>query len=148
MCLAKHDTLYHCSIQWLWTLQYITLLKWGCQLLGLFFSFNITFLWLQHACWMFTACQFVFSYITKRRTMFTILKFSHQHVHMLNKTSRFKTKLIGNNAEASRVNCNTLWCLSLTFSHSRQQTSLLQITAQPILGRGASTLCYVLVNIK
>ena len=34
---------------------------------------------------------------------------------------QFKKKLIGNIAEASRVNRNTLWCL--TFPHSRQHTS-------------------------
>ena len=51
-----------------------SLLRGGCQLLGLIFSFNITFLWLQHACWMFTACHFVISYFIKLGTMFAIWK--------------------------------------------------------------------------
>ena len=34
-------------------------------------------------------------------------RFCLQHIQMVTKTSKFKTKLIGNNAEASRVNCNT-----------------------------------------
>ena len=35
-------------------------------------------------------------------------RFQLQHVHDVNKTISFKRKLIGNNAEASRVNRNTL----------------------------------------
>ena len=35
-------------------------------------------------------------------------RFCLQHVQMVNKTSRFKTKLIGNNAKGSRVNYNTI----------------------------------------
>ena len=46
-------------------------------------------------------------------------RFYPQQIQMVNKTSS-KTKLIGSNAEACRVNCNTLWCF--TFPHSRQQT--------------------------
>jgi len=48
-------------------------------------------------------------------------RFHQQHLLMVNNTSLFKTGLIGKNAEASRVNHNTLRCL--TFSRSRQQTS-------------------------
>ena len=40
---------------------------------------------------------------------------------MVNKTSSFKTKLIGNVAKVSRVNHSTLLCL--TFPHSGLQTS-------------------------
>ena len=35
-------------------------------------------------------------------------RFHLQHVQMVNKTSSFKTKFIGYNAEVSRVNQNTL----------------------------------------
>ena len=35
-------------------------------------------------------------------------RFRIQHVQMVNKASSFKTKLIGNNITASRVNCNTV----------------------------------------
>ena len=38
-----------------------------------------------------------------------------------NKTSYIKITMGGNNAEASRFNHNTLWCL--TFPRSKQQTS-------------------------
>ena len=47
-------------------------------------------------------------------------RFRQQHIQMVNKTSSFKTKVIGNNALASRVNRNTLW--RLTFPRSNQQT--------------------------
>ena len=70
-------------------------------------------------------------------------RFRLQHVQMVNKTSSFKTKCIGNNAEASRVNRNTLWCL--TVQRSTQQADIpLQIIALPIIGRGADTLFFVL----
>jgi len=36
-------------------------------------------------------------------------RFCLQHVQMIKKISRFKTKFIGNDAEASRVNRNTLY---------------------------------------
>ena len=48
-------------------------------------------------------------------------RFHLQYVANVNKTSSFKTNLIGNNADATKVNHNTLWYL--TFPHSRQQTS-------------------------
>ena len=35
-------------------------------------------------------------------------RFRLQHVQIVNKTSSFKTKLIGNNAGASRINRSTL----------------------------------------
>ena len=35
-------------------------------------------------------------------------RFRLQHIQVVNKTSSFKTKLIGNNAEASRIDCNIL----------------------------------------
>ena len=38
---------------------------------------------------------------------------------MVNKTSNFKTKLTGNNSEMSRINCNTLRCLSFPCLDSR-----------------------------
>jgi len=37
--------------------------------------------------------------------------FRLQHDRFVNKTSSFKTTLIGNNAEANRVSRSTLWCL-------------------------------------
>ena len=49
--------------------------------------------------------------------LFTLLSSKHcsqfeqfhlQHVQMVDKISSFKTKLIDNNPEVSRVNCNTL----------------------------------------
>ena len=43
-----------------------------------------------------------------------------QHIQMVNKVSSFKTKLTGNNAEVSSVNCKTLWCS--TFPYRREQT--------------------------
>jgi len=39
-------------------------------------------------------------------------RFRLQRVQMVNKTSSFEIKLIGNNAESSKVNRNTLWCLT------------------------------------
>ena len=47
-------------------------------------------------------------------------RFRLQHVQ-INKSSSFKTKLIGNNAEVGRVNHSTLSCLN--FQCSKQQTS-------------------------
>ena len=85
-----------------------------------FFPFNITFLWLPHACWRFTACQFVSSYVIKLGTMFAIWKSPPATCSNSKQASSFKTELIGNNAEVSRVNHNILWCL--TFPRSRQQT--------------------------
>ena len=73
--------------------------------------------WLQHACWRFTACQFVFSYFTKHSEQFK--RFCLQHIWMVNKTSSFKTKLIGNNAKVSWFNHTTLWCLTFPRSHSK-----------------------------
>jgi len=35
-------------------------------------------------------------------------RFHPQHIQMVKKTNCFKTKVIGNNAMASRVNCNIL----------------------------------------
>ena len=41
----------------------------------IFYLINITFLWLQHACWRFTACQFVLSFFIKLGKTFAIEKF-------------------------------------------------------------------------
>ena len=90
-------------------------LKQGCQLLCLIISFNIMFLWLQYARWKFIACQFVFSNFIKSLeqclqferfqlgTMFAVWKIPPAICSMVNRTSNFRTKLTGNNAEASRV---------------------------------------------
>ena len=85
------------------------------QLLSFICSFDIMFLY-----WKFTICQFVFSYFIKLGTMFTIWKIppatrsnGKQNIQFQNKSA--------NNAKVSRVNRNTLCCL--TFPRSRQQTS-------------------------
>ena len=49
----------------------------------------------MHACWRFTACQFVFSYFIKLGIIFAITKILPIHDQMVNKTSSLK-KLIGN----------------------------------------------------
>jgi len=41
--------------------------------------FYITFLWLQRACWRFTACQFVFIYFIKCGTMWKIPPVTHSN---------------------------------------------------------------------
>ena len=66
-----------------------------------------------------TTCQFEFSYFIKLGTMFAIWKIPLATDPMVNKTSSFKNKLINNNAEASRVNRNNLWCLIFPFIDSR-----------------------------
>ena len=53
-------------------------------------------------------------------------RFRLQHVQMVNKTSTFKTKLIGNNAETSRVNHYALWFLTFPRSTSRHKSMLVQ----------------------
>ena len=58
---------------------FIWFLKRVWQHIGFIFSFNITSLWLQHACWRFTACQLVLSYFTKLGTMFTKHQISIQN---------------------------------------------------------------------
>ena len=51
-------------------------------------------------------------------------RFCLQLIQIINRTSSFKIKWIGNNAKASRVNHNSLW--GLTFPRSRFP---LQVTA-------------------
>ena len=48
-------------------------------------------------------------------------RFHLQHVKTVNKTSSFDTKLIGNNADVTKITCNTLWCF--IFQRSRQLIS-------------------------
>ena len=51
----------------------------------------------------------VFSYFILSLEQFSQFeRFCLQHLQMVNKTSSFKTKLIGNNAKMHRVNHNTL----------------------------------------
>jgi len=59
----------------------------GDLLLCFIFSFNITFLWLQYACWRLTACQFVLNF-SKRCLQF--IRFRQQRVQMVNKTYSFE----------------------------------------------------------
>ena len=61
------------------------------------------------------------SYFIKLGTICSTFERVHLQVKMVNKTSSFKTKLIGSNAETSKVNCTTFRCL--TFPCSRQQSS-------------------------
>ena len=62
-------------------------------------------------------------------------RFRLQHVQMVNKTSSFKTKLICNKAETSRVNL-----LMFTFPTSYAADFPLEITALPVMGRVAGAL--------
>ena len=57
------------------------------------------------------------------------LKDSRNTFQMLNEPSSFKTKLIANNAEVSRVNRNILCCL--TSPRSRRQTSRCKVLLCP-----------------
>ena len=68
-----------------------------------------------------TACHLMFKHFIKLGTMFTTGKILPATSSNSKQKIEFPKKLIGNNAEASRVNRNTLWCL--TFPCSRQQTS-------------------------
>ena len=61
--------------------------------------------------------------------------FRLQHIQMVNKTSRFKTQMFGNNASPAE-----LAAICVTFPRSRQQTSHYKIIAWPIMDRGAGTL--------
>ena len=60
------------------------------------------------ACLLEVYCQFVFSYFIKLGTMFAILKIPPATCSNGKTKSTFKTELIGNNSEVSRVNRNTL----------------------------------------
>ena len=91
--------------------------------LALMVYFNITLSWLQrqHACWRFTPYQFVLMIILSSEQCSQFERFRLQHVPMVNKTCSFK-KITDNNAEASRINRSTLWCL--TFPRSRHNSTL------------------------
>ena len=70
-------------------------------------SFNITLLWLQHVCWKFGSLCSVTLWNSEQCSQFE--RFRWQCVQMVNKTSSFETKLIG----------NTLWCLTSHVLDSR-----------------------------
>jgi len=122
-----------CTGQWKenQTLVLKAVLKRRCQLLGFIVSFNISNLWLQHACWRFTACTFanlcLYMLLSSEQCQ-QFERFRLQCVQVVNKTSSFKTKLTGNNPETNRVNRNTRWCL--TFPQSIQTFSYIQLTDQ------------------
>ena len=100
------------------TIPVLSNLKRGCQLLGLFFSFQITFLWLQHTCWRFVYTLVVTLSSLEQFSLFQRINLQ-KHIQMVNKTSSLKKKCIGNNAEVSRVNHSTLWCLHFPrYSHT------------------------------
>jgi len=90
-----------------------------------YFIFNIMFLLLRHTHWSCTAFHIVFSYFIKLAEQCLQFERCHPYIQKVNKTSSFKTKCIGSDAEASRVNHNTIWCL--TFPRSRQQTSCYEL---------------------
>ena len=70
-------------------------LKWVCQhLLGFIFSFNVTLLWLQNACWRFCACQCVLTYLMKLGTMFAIKKIPPATRSNYKQNILFQNKLI------------------------------------------------------
>ena len=97
------------------------LLKEGCQLLDFIVKLILCLYdYNMHVeCLLPASSALVTLLILEQCSQFE--RFHLQNVQIANKTSSFKTQLIGNNAKASRVNHNTLWCL--TFWRSRQQTS-------------------------
>ena len=73
--------------------------------------FHLTLHFYEHN--MLAACQLMISYLLSSEQYPQFEKFHQQHAQMVNKTSSFETKLIIGNNEARRVNCNTLWCVTL-----------------------------------